>query len=107
MQVAPLPYLSAYLEVIRVAAVEARFLAHLSQLRPWWQRLRGDARTLAQVADLMDAIHVIPELLDEWERCDEPALRRNFLLAYDQKWARPDSPTERRVSLVGVFERAF
>jgi hypothetical protein len=39
------------------------------------------------LADLMDAIHNIPDLVREWERCDVEFLRQSFLLAYQHKWA--------------------
>jgi hypothetical protein len=39
------------------------------------------------LADLMDAIHNIPDLVRDWERCDVEFLRRSFLLVYQQKWA--------------------
>lgn len=39
------------------------------------------------LADLMDAIHNIPHLVRDWERCDVAFLRTAFLLAYQQKWA--------------------
>jgi hypothetical protein len=39
------------------------------------------------LADLMDAIHNIPELVQNWERCDVEFLRRSFLLPYQQKWS--------------------
>jgi hypothetical protein len=39
------------------------------------------------LADLMDAIHNIPDLVQQWERCDVELLRESFLLPYQQKWA--------------------
>ena len=33
----------------------------------------------------MDALHIIPELLNDWGRCDEPRLWL-FLENYDAKW---------------------
>ncbi len=38
------------------------------------------------LADLMDAIHNIPELVQHWERCDVEFLRTAFLRVYEQKW---------------------
>jgi hypothetical protein len=38
------------------------------------------------LADLMDAVHNIPHLVQEWERCDVQFLRESFLLAYQRKW---------------------
>jgi hypothetical protein len=39
------------------------------------------------LADLMDAIHNIPELVQNWERCDIEFMRESFFRAYDRKWA--------------------
>jgi hypothetical protein len=39
------------------------------------------------LADLMDAIHNIPELVQDWERCDLKFLRESFFRAYDTKWS--------------------
>jgi hypothetical protein len=98
MMVAPEPYLSAYLAVVRWAILETRALA-------WGNhslRNRLSRRRAELMADLQDAIHVIVELIPEWERCDEPALRRNFLLAFDKKWGRQD---ESKGSLVAILDR--
>jgi RNase P protein component len=96
--VAPEPYLSAYLAVVRWAILETRALAwgndHL--------RNRLSRRRSALMADLQDAIHVIVELIPEWERCDEPALRRNFLQAFDEKWGRRE---ESKGSLIAILDQ--
>ena len=85
MPIAPEPFRSACLEVIYQAALEARALA--------WGNLRLgkrlSRRRQEQVAALMDAIHNIPHLLNDWERCDQQWLRQS-LLAYDEKWAATD-----------------
>ena len=81
--IAPEPYLSAYLEVARQAVLMTRSLGLENQ---YSLRKRISMKRSEQIADLQDAIHVVLELLNEWERCDEPALRR-FLEAYDEKWA--------------------
>ena len=39
------------------------------------------------MADLMDAIHNIPELVRNWERCDVEHMREAFFGAYDRKWS--------------------
>jgi hypothetical protein len=39
----------------------------------------------AQIADLMDAVHNIPEMIQYWERCDVDLLRRT-LQHYDNRW---------------------
>ncbi|HZN68503.1 MAG TPA: hypothetical protein VFB66_24685 [Tepidisphaeraceae bacterium] len=40
----------------------------------------------ARLADLMDAVHNIPHLLNDWEHCDQDLLR-GMLRAYQKKWA--------------------
>ena len=37
----------------------------------------------------MDAVHNIPELLNQWEDCDEPALR-SALEYFDRRWFRSE-----------------
>jgi len=66
---APEPYLSACLEVLYRASVHARMLG--------WQGETGglDAEQSAELANLMDAIHNIPHLIQRWEYCDERLLR--------------------------------
>lgn len=86
MSLAPEPFNSACLEVVYRAILEARVLA--------W----GNARLLsrlsksrqAQIADLMDVIHNIPDLLRDWEKCDQRRLREEFA-RYDKKWAHRSS----------------
>lgn len=85
----PEPVLSCYLEVLRQATIRARALA--------WSKGSHE-----QIADLMDAVHVIPELLNNWGRCDEEGLM-GFLKAYDNRWAH--SPDD--FSLVRVFESTY
>ncbi|MBE9608886.1 hypothetical protein [Chitinilyticum piscinae] len=73
----------AWFKVVQLAVTASRSLA--------WQGQRAQSEEerlycLEQIADLQDAIHVIVELLPEWERCDEKALRATFLEAYDQRW---------------------
>ena len=81
--IAPEPYRSAYLSVVRDAITLSRLLARRSQCSFW---LRFFGRHSEQVADLQDAIHVVVELINEWERCDEKSLREIYLAAYDKKW---------------------
>jgi hypothetical protein len=77
--IAPEPYLSACLEVLYRAAIHARVIG-------WSGEKEGlSADQSAQVADLMDAIHNIPHLLQRWEQCDEGLLRL-FLETFDAKW---------------------
>lgn len=76
---APEPYLSACLEVLRHATIHARLIAYGGH----------EAGLTAQqsdcLADLMDAVHNIPDLLNRWEDCDEQLLR-TFLQTFDDKW---------------------
>lgn len=51
----------------------------------------------AQLADLMDAVHNIPDLASRWDECDE-ALLVGMLEDYDRKW----SPT---ITLAAVYQR--
>ena len=79
MSLAPEPYRSACLAVMRRAIVDARFIAWGTSPLPKGRQ--------EQVADLMDAVHNIPYLLNNWERCDQRLLRL-FLESYDEKWVR-------------------
>lgn len=79
MSLAPESHLAAALEVLYRALVNARVLGyqgHESGLPP---------TKCDQLADLMDAIHNIPHLLTDWERCDE-SLLRGMLDDYDKRW---------------------
>ncbi|OWK38066.1 hypothetical protein [Fimbriiglobus ruber] len=75
MAVAPEPYLSACVEVLHRASTTCRVWG-------WSGEVSAE-----HLADLMDAIHNIPYLVQNWERCDVPFLRESFLLAYQRKWA--------------------
>jgi hypothetical protein len=74
MSIAPEPYASACLAVLQHAIVRARLIAY---------RDKHD-----RLADLMDAVHNIPDLLQRWEQCDERLLR-SFLAEFDRKWREP------------------
>jgi hypothetical protein len=79
MALAPEPYLSACLEVLRQATIHARLIGyagHDAGLTPE----QSDC-----LADLMDAVHNIPDLLKRWGECDERLLR-SFLETFDEKW---------------------
>jgi len=39
-----------------------------------------------RLADLADAVHNVPDLLQRWEDVDEPLLR-GMLADFDQKWS--------------------
>ena len=73
--IAPEPYLSACMSVVRLAVLHARRMGWSGEVQP------------DQLADLMDAIHNIPELVQNWETCDVQLMRESFLRAYDSKWA--------------------
>jgi hypothetical protein len=74
---APDPKLAACLEVLYRAAIDARSIGYAGEHRALTS---ADARKLA---DLMDAIHNIPKLAADWERCDEQLLR-GMLADYDR-----------------------
>jgi hypothetical protein len=52
------------------------------------------------VADLMDAVHNIPWLLQNWEDCDIEFLRTAFLQVYEKKWLTKGGP-----ALCQVFDQ--
>jgi hypothetical protein len=71
---APEPQLTACLQVVHRATVLARFIAS-----------KGRGANAEQIADLMDAVHNVPVLVQQWDKCDV-ALLRSMLDAYDRKW---------------------
>jgi len=83
MSLAPEPFRTACLEVIYHATVQARYIA--------WENhhflTRLSKAGQSQIAALMDAIHNLPHLLNDWEKCDESWLRKS-LEEYDHKWAK-------------------
>lgn len=75
---APAPKLAACLHVLYRAAIDARSLG-------WKGEQEGLTRDESRrLADLMDAIHNIPGLAADWERCDE-GLLRGMLGDYDAR----------------------
>lgn len=72
MSLAPENYRNALLNVLFNAMLEARCLA----------REAGQDR----IADLMTAVHNIPNFIKEWERCD-PKVVRDYLANYDEVWS--------------------
>ena len=62
---------------------------------------RLSRRRQEQIAALMDAIHNLPHLLNDWERCDQKMLRQS-LLAYDEDWADAGG-----VRLSAVYDKAL
>ncbi len=72
--VAPEPYLSACMEVLYRTAITCRMWG-------WSNNAPSE-----HLADLMDAIHNIPHLVQNWEGCDVKLLREGFLQPYQEKW---------------------
>lgn len=87
---APDTYMSACVQVIYQAAVYARGEANSGKI---------DAR---HIADLMDAIHNIPEHVENWERCNVELLRNAFLGSYQEKWASRGGP-----ALLDIFDQVL
>ncbi len=79
------PVFSAYMAVLTSAITKLRHMA-LSQA-PY-----------DEMADLADAIHNIPELLNHWEDCDSVFLWSQ-LEAYDEKWTQSTN-----FSLTKIFQ---
>jgi hypothetical protein len=74
----PDPNLAACLHVLYRAAVDARSLG-------WKGEQEGLTRDESRrLADLMDAVHNIPKLAADWEKCDERLLR-GMLGDYDAR----------------------
>ncbi|HYT93532.1 MAG TPA: hypothetical protein VEL76_32740 [Gemmataceae bacterium] len=74
MALAPEPYRSACLAVLHHAIAYCRFACWGSQ----WSS--------EHVADLMDAIHNIPGLVQHWEHDHIEFLRTRFLQRYEWRW---------------------
>jgi len=81
----PDPLFSCYLAVLDQAIIHARALAL-------------DGKSHRQIAHLLDAIHVIPELLRTWGKGRERGLFR-YLEDFDKRYAR----LETDFSLTRVF----
>ncbi|HSQ00298.1 MAG TPA: hypothetical protein VL049_24020 [Candidatus Dormibacteraeota bacterium] len=92
MDLAPEPNLKGCLAVLHHAAIQGRMLG-LAGERDGLSRDRSK-----QLADLMDAVHNIPDLVQRWDACDE-GLLRSMLKTYDDKW-RPSA------SLLEAYDRA-
>ena len=54
------------------------------------------------LADMMDAIHNIPNCMIDWERCDVETLRDDLLKIYDNKWSMIS-----KFSMCEVFDTAL
>jgi len=85
--------LDACLAVLSRACIDARLLA-------WSGEKDGlSAADASELADLMDAVHNLPYLLKNWERCDEQLLRAT-LTDFDHRHR-----TGKRVPLLHVYEQ--
>lgn len=93
MAVAPEPYLSACLETLYYATIEARLLGAAGRTHGI---TAGDS---ARLDDLMDAVHNLPRLLTRWETVNEKMIR-DFLASYDEKWSALTS-----FHLLAIYER--
>lgn len=92
MSIAPAPYLEACLAVLYRACISGRLLG-------WSGEQSGlTAAQSGELADLLDAVHNLPHLIQHWEECDEPLLRQ-FLAAFDEKWK-----ASGRGDLLAVYE---
>jgi hypothetical protein len=95
LALAPEPYLSACLEVVYRATINARHLGttgRRSGITP------GDA---ARLDDLMDAVHNLPRLVRRWETVNE-GLIRGMLKDFDDRWSEITS-----FELLPIYERAL
>lgn len=86
MAIAPDPDFRACLRVVYIALVDSRNAG-------WTGSVNAE-----RLADLMDAIHNLPDLIQNWENCDEKLLK-STLMDYDRKWHR-EGP-----SLLTIYEQ--
>ena len=63
--------------------------------------LSGDVDS-SHLADMMDAIHNIPNCINEWDRWDVDSLRNDLIHIYDNKWSKISN-----FSMREVFDRAL
>jgi len=75
--------LRACMQVMYQAAIDARASGWQDNVNPEW------------LADLMDAIHNIPFLIQNWESCDQELLKSSFL-DFERKW-KSDGPCLRTI----------
>jgi hypothetical protein len=95
MVLAPEPYLSACLEVLHHACLQARLIGHSGE------QAGLPAQHSAELADLMDAVHDLPDLLLHWEEFDERRLRA-FLAEFNRSWS-PDQT----IDLLAAYDDAL
>lgn len=87
--IAPEPYLSACMRVVYQALLHARLMGWSGTVDP------------EHLADLMDAVHNIPDLVQHWERCDI-GLMRACLTDYERTWLARGG-----VTLCEIFDQAL
>jgi len=91
---APEPQMTALLQVIYMAILEARAVAALAAGKdPQTQE-----EALKRVVSLMNVTHNIPQRLTRFEKWDD-ALFRKFLKLHDDRWS-----SSSNIKLLGVYE---
>lgn len=77
-----LPEEKIFLAYMKILSDVFTFTRHLA-----WERnpLRWK-KTLNEIADMVDAVHNVPEMLFKWSECDEEYLLQQLTI-YDKKWA--------------------
>ncbi len=95
---APDPQLKACLAALYHAALEGRRLGFIGSRS---LRNRLSSRGSRQMADVMDAVHNLPWLIENWEKCDQDGLRQN-LGSYKRKWGERAG-----TDLLTVYEQTF
>ncbi len=78
----PDPHLKACLAVLYHALIESRRFCFVAGGR---LRDRLSGRRSRQAADVLDAAHNLPWLIENWERCDQERLRQD-LGSYKRRW---------------------
>jgi hypothetical protein len=87
MALAPADKLERYLEFLFQVILTTRFMG--------WNKPAASE----EIADLMDAVHNLPDLLRNWELFDE-SLFREYLGQFDKKWP----PEGIQISLVARLD---
>lgn len=93
MPAIPEEKLRACLAVLGAACLRARLLGYQGQAEGL------SPRRAELLADLMDAVHHLPQLIDRWPATNEHLLR-GMLESFDHKW--PDSG----VALLAIYDGA-
>lgn len=85
--------LRACLTVLQVACLHARRLGYDGQVKG----LPAEGAQL--LADLMDAVHNLPDLIERWPSCNQ-GLLRDMLADFDAKWPKAG------ISLLATYDRS-